>query len=68
MGLGWLNKYAIVYKVQVDGVALIMHTKGPTALTIARKSLNLVTSTLTARLDFFLSMVCNSSFAAGLVK
>jgi len=44
---------------------LIRQTSGPTASMIARKSSVLVTSTLTARLDLFLSIVSSRSLAAG---
>ena len=48
-----------------NGIALIMQTNGPTASTMKRKSLDFVTSTLTARFVFFLSIVSKRSFAAG---
>ena len=46
--------------------ALMRQTYGPTASMMFKKCADLVTSTLTARLDFFRSIVSNNSRAAGL--
>lgn len=48
-------------------LTLTMHTAGATRRTTSRTSADFVTSTLTHRLVFFLSMVSRSLLAVGLV-